>query len=200
MTGRGARVGRGVAAAAVATLLAALSHTLGGGSVPLGPGALLAFAFSALTCIALAGRNLSLLRLGASVVLSQLAFHALFVVSGGTAVAHSGHHLTAAGMTSELAAVPMPASPHLHNGVAMSIAHLCAAVLTIAALHRGERTLRALSSLLARAVGTLVRLPQLVPIAIARIRPDATLPLRGDVAPRLSSMRHRGPPVLLAFA
>ena len=78
MSQRGARTARGLTAAAVATLLAGLSHSLGGGvgaQVPFGVGTVIAFAFAAMVCVALAGRTLSLARLAASVVLSQLAFH-----------------------------------------------------------------------------------------------------------------------------
>ena len=199
MSSRGVRVGRGVAAASVATLLAGLSHTIGGGAVPLGPGAALAYAFAVLVCIGLAGRRFSTWRLGASVVVSQLAYHALFAVTGGSAATSAPeHHLSAAAMSADLAHI----MPTMTGGdSAMWIAHAAAAALTILALRRGELAVRAIAGVVIAVVRTLsFQLPRVVPVVVGRLRASVTRVVSHDAEVLLSSMRHRGPPVAGAFA
>ena len=200
MSSRGVRVGRGVAAASVATLLAGLSHTIGGGAVPLGPGAALAYAFAVLLCIGLAGRRFSTLRLGASVVVSQLAYHALFAVTGGSSAASAGsaHHLSATAMSADLAHI----MPTMTGGdSAMWIAHAAAAALTILALRRGELAVRAIAGVVIAVVRTLsFQLPRVVPVVVGRLRASVIRVVSHDAEVLLSSMRHRGPPVAGAFA
>ncbi|MCY1159567.1 MAG: hypothetical protein MOP51_2592 [Citricoccus sp.] len=79
-----ARLLRGWAAAVVATLVAAGSHTLAGGTEPghdAGPAPvvwILTLALAGPLCTALAGRALSWWRLGSAVASSQLLFHWLY--------------------------------------------------------------------------------------------------------------------------
>jgi hypothetical protein len=201
MSTRGARTTRGLIAAAVATLLAGLSHTLGGASAPFGVGSLLALAFAALVCIALAGRRLSLWRLSLSVLLSQLAFHGLFAVTGGAsgasgaAPAGMAHHESAAMLMDRLTPVPAAAMGATHSDGAMTLAHVAAGIVTIAALHRGELAVRAVLRAALRVVTALVgSVPRVLPPMIARLRARAVVVIPRDLEVVLSSMRHRGPP------
>lgn len=185
---------RGMTAAAVATLLAGLSHTVGGAVVPFGVGSVIAFAFAALVCIGLAGRSLALWRIAASVVLSQLAFHALFTLSGsGVVLEQVGAHHHGSVLVHDVAA-------HVHAGPPMIGAHLIAAVVTIIALHRGEALLISLGALAARAVRVLFGdAPVPAPVSVARIAASGALELPYRQRMVLSVMRHRGPPVLASF-
>jgi hypothetical protein len=80
---RWTRVARGLAAAAIATFVAAFSHAAAGGGAPGGVGLALAAAFAVMVCVLFTRRSPSLPLLSASVVLSQLAFHLLFAVGAG---------------------------------------------------------------------------------------------------------------------
>ncbi|MET0976975.1 MAG: hypothetical protein ABWX82_15040 [Leifsonia sp.] len=203
MSTRGASATRGLIAAAVATLLAGLSHTIGGGAAPLGVGSLIAFAFAALICVALAGKRLALWRLSLSVALSQLAFHGLFAVTGGAAPVASGvaaHHESAAVLMDRLP--PMDAAMGAgHDGAGMAVAHVGAAILTIAALHRGEHAVRAVLQAAVRVITSVVRVVRpLSPPSMARLTARAVVTLPRDLEVVLSSMRHRGPPRALPLA
>jgi hypothetical protein len=150
MTSRTTRVVRGLSAAAVALFVAAFSHVAAGGAAPGQAGAALAAAFSAIVCVALAGRSLSVTRLSIAVLISQFVFHLLFGVGAGsgsgltlTTSHHHGQPVSslvpdAAGGAVSAAAV------HSHGGGWMWLGHAVAAVLTIALLARGEVALRRL--------------------------------------------------------
>jgi hypothetical protein len=90
MSSRWARVLRGLTAAFFAVFVAGFSHVVGGGVQPGGVGVVLALAFSAVVCVALAGKTLSLLRLSIAVGFSQLAFHLLFSVGAGSVASGAG--------------------------------------------------------------------------------------------------------------
>ncbi len=193
MRARRIRVLRGLIAAATATLVAALSHTLSGESAP-GVFALAAASVLAVfVCILFAGRSLSPLRLGASVVLSQLGYHLLFALAPATSgtVTTGGHH-------SGMVLLTTDAATHVHAsaGPAMWFGHAVAAVVTIGALLHGERVLLALVDTLRLGIRALLvgRAPSIIG------RPSLTgvdwLPV--FVASQrllLSVMRHRGPPL-----
>ncbi|AMB60017.1 hypothetical protein [Microterricola viridarii] len=171
---RASRALRGAVAAAFSTFVALLSHLAGGGETPGAWGIITPLVLSTLLCVFLSGQRLSLPRLSASVAISQLLFHALFVLGTTTAAAaqlsaHAGHAgsaadqlLAAPGMVGAQAA----GVEHLHGG--MWLAHAAAALLTIAALHRGETV--------------LVGLAQFAGFVIARVTPTVAVPL-GPVAP-----------------
>lgn len=188
---------RGVIAAAIATFTALLGHVAGGGSVPGWLGIVAPLVLSAAASVLLVGARLSLWRLGVVVAVSQTLFHTLFVLGTPTTGVGGGHHHGA--ITLPMAA---PGAPAAGFDPAMTLGHAFAAVVTIAALYRGEVAVRALlrlAALLASAVRTaLSRIPgafaPLAALAPPRATIDRTvLPLRGRVvvvAPR------RGPPAL----
>jgi hypothetical protein len=196
VTPRQQRALRGAVAAAVATLLAAVSHTIAGGPAP--APLLVALMIALCTPVAggLVGPRPSLPRLAAAVAASQGAFHAVFQALGSPtgdriATASGGHdHAGAHGAVQT--ALLAPAAP---EATAMPLAHAIAAALTIALLWRGERIVRAIArqtlAVLRRArapraaFGIAVRAPWIAPAAPRR-RP---LPL--------SSVSRRGPPVPL---
>lgn len=191
---------RGAAAAVAATATAAASHTLAGAEAPSPAILALAVAFSTLVCVVLSGRRLSLRRLAGSVLLSQLAYHALFLVTGGggdvsvAGTSPSGAHFHAA-TTVELVA---GGGGHPAHSLGMWAAHLVAAVLTVAALRHGERVFWTLGSELVRAV------VRIVVRASALLAPSTpSVAVVGAAEPRaphpldavLSVLRHRGPPL-----
>lgn len=139
MNPRAIRTLRGLAAGTVATLVAAASHGLGGGGFPGVAGLALALAFSVIVSVALAGRRVTAVRLAASVAISQLAFHLVFSTLGGAGevISTGGHHGTVR--------VSTAAEALGHAGPLMWLAHAAAAIVTIAALIRGERALAAIA-------------------------------------------------------
>jgi hypothetical protein len=182
---RGARVLRGLAASAVATAAAATSHSLSGGSLTL-VGLLIAGAFAALVSIALAGRSLSLVRLAASVLISQLAFHLAFSVIGtGGTVMQMGHHAMV--VTTDVATAPS-ADARMWAG------HAIAALVTIVLLRHGEAAFWRVRELVLFALAVwLVPVPE-VPRASARptwltVHPPLFLLRR-------SALKYRGPPAI----
>lgn len=187
MTTRQQRVLRGAVAAAVATLLAAASHTIAGGPAP--APLLVALFIALLTPVAggVFGPRPDLPRLAAAVALSQAAFHAAFQLLGsptGARVAGHAHHAHHAVESALVAASPA-------EGAGMYAAHAVAAVLTIALLWRGERIVRAVAR---ETLAVLRRIEQ--PRAASPAAPPAPhAPLARPVAARiLSSVSLRGPP------
>ena len=185
MDSRSARVARGGVAAGFATFVAAFSHALAGGVAPSAFGMLVCLVIAATVCILLAGRTLSIVRLAASVAISQALFHSLFVSLGTPVIAPHGMG----------SMIPDAAALHPHAGATMWLAHALAALVTVAALRFGERALWGLGSttrlLLARLLPVLVVLfavPRRVRVLERRFMPR-------DLAPLLSTMRHRGPPL-----
>lgn len=140
MTSRQLRLLRGAAVSSIATVIAALSHTTGGGAPP---HPLLVLALSILlTPVAalLVGRTLSFSKLSVAVLLSQQVFHTLFVLLRATispgATFGTGHqHAMTLG----------PLATAVAPDAGMLSAHIIAAVFTIALLWRGERVLRAIA-------------------------------------------------------
>lgn len=210
MTERGERVARGSLAASVAVFVAALFHSIAGGTAPSLLAVTLSLAFSIPVCAVLAGRRMALWRLALSVVLSQVAFHVLFGLgashdsfTGATGHVHAGSHLTLV-----QAAPAMPGM--VHDSAWMWAGHVGAALVTIAALRYGETSMRAAAE---ATTVRLVRVADRLGFGAAR----ASLTLRKvDAVPRLAaaarpiqlpaarialaSLRHRGPPARSAFA
>ncbi|CAN5168256.1 hypothetical protein BH09ACT5_BH09ACT5_15980 [soil metagenome] len=188
MDSRWARVARGAAAAAVATFVAAFSHWLAGGVAPSLFGVGVSLLISVMACTMLTGRTLSTWRLAVGVGLSQALFHGLFSGLGTPVLVE--HSMTA--MDAPL--------PHLHAAPTMWLAHLAAALVTVAALRFGERafwgvirTARLLLTRLLVIVVPVLRVPRPVVVVRQRFLPR-------DLALLLSSMRHRGPPAELLAA
>jgi hypothetical protein len=155
------RLARGGLVATLATAIALGGHLLGGGGPPALLGTLLAWGLSATLTSAVAGHRLSLWRLTLSVMVSQVLFHALFMIGGLGVVgaAPTGHHhLVAGGLATTPAAHADHAAHALHGGSAgslgtaghlllgsatplMAAGHLLATILTVIAIHVGERML-----------------------------------------------------------
>jgi hypothetical protein len=127
---------RGLVAATVAVFAAAFAHVLAGGSTPDFGGLALAFAFATLASIALAGRTLSRVRIGVSVILSQGVFHVLFDLTATTQVAHTTHTM---GMNMDATMPTVSTGPLMLGDGWMWLAHAAAAAVTIVALAWGER-------------------------------------------------------------
>lgn len=191
--GRAQRVGRGVAAAAVATFLATVSHASVGSQLPPATNVALALSLAAPVCVLLAGRAMSWWRLSAAVVLSQALFHGILTLDlRGDGVAVGGaHHGGAIALLD--AAATHEVAPHAGHSPWMWAAHALAAVVTILALGRGERALQAIARFVVAALSMIRPLRGLGPRTDAV--PTAPAPL---LLPRsltvLSPMRHRGPP------
>ncbi|WP_193597340.1 hypothetical protein [Microbacterium sp. YJN-G] len=192
---------RGFVGASVATFVALASHVWVGGGMPGMLGIAVPWLLSLTVCTLLAGRRLSALRLSLSVLVSQLLFHALFVLGEFTPATglvphvHGARPLALAGevaFAGEVALVPQDAGMWLAHGVA--------AVVTIVALHRGERILQALLAV-ASAVAVWLHRVVRVPVAVRPVMPGGirfavvAAPARDD--PLLRSLRRRGPPLRL---
>ncbi|MEO7146364.1 MAG: hypothetical protein ABIW81_03335 [Terrimesophilobacter sp.] len=204
---RWARVARGVTAAAVSTSIAAFSHYVAGGMLPSAVGLALCLSFSAIVCIALAEKRLSLVRLAAAVTASQAMFHGLFgMLSAPLAFAgsHGGHRHGEMAMPVEVARFgdSVPAGVAMsHIDPPMFAAHVSAATVTLVVLSYGERTVLGVFALGRLAIISMfwrITSEPLHPAINARATStsDSLLvlyPLR-----MLSPMRHRGPPFALS--
>lgn len=184
---------RGLGAGTVATLVAAASHSVAGGRMPGLLAITLALVFAVLVSIALTGRGLSAVRLAASVVISQLAFHVVFSTLGGAAeVVTTGHHQTVVAGTAMVS----------HASGGMRVAHAIAAIMTTLALVFGERTLHGLRRTGWMLLSALFTTPALPVVAIDR----APLPAPAQhIVARLVRDFHaalglRGPPAPLRGA
>ena len=198
---RSIRTLRGVVAGAFSTFVALLSHIAGGGSMPGVLGIVVPLMFSALVCVLLAGRRLSIIRLSLSVAVSQVLFHTLFVLGvahGSTSMAMpSGHLSHGAPVTLDVSSMPM-----MHNGHAgadMLLAHIAAGVVTIAALHRAETLLSTATTIkefvLARLVpAVLAALAS--PALPARVTPRTDMPILRPLGVYPETTALRGPPAL----
>jgi hypothetical protein len=191
---RWGRVLRGLIAATTAVFVAAFAHVVAGGSVPDLGGLAIAFAFAALASIALAGRTVSRVRVGISVVLSQGVFHVLFDLTGPTQISHATHTM---GMNMGDTMPTVTTSPLMLGDGWMWLAHGLAAAITIVALAWGER---AFWGLLESA-----RLALTLALRIAGIRAESARPtgVRASYAWTLAAMPavcldaglwRRGPP------
>ena len=205
---RWARFARGWIVAVFSTFVAALSHTLGGASVPGLLAVVVSLAFAGMVCVALSGRTLSFWRGAASVLISQLIFHGLFSLGapggalGAEALTASGTHQHAAlpGLIGPLA--PGGGADVTHDGATMWGAHLGAAIITILVLRFGERAFWGLVESVRLGLRTLyVPAPWVVPVAVpVRIGHEAPVSAPRDLILVLSAMRHRGPPSGAVFA
>lgn len=186
MTSRQLRLLRGATAASIATIIAAVSHTIGGGAPP---HPLLVIALSVfLTPLAslIVGRTPGIARLSVAVLVSQTVFHVLFVALGATvsAAVTRGHQhvLTLDPLTSTVA-----------PDAGMLGAHIAAAALTIALLWRGEQLMRTVARWVRAALRT--RTPRLyadwrIPVAFT------STPRRFVSRIRIGDISRRGPPAL----
>ncbi|GAA1731938.1 hypothetical protein [Microbacterium paludicola] len=194
MTTRQQRVLRGAVAAAVATLLAATSHTIAGAPAP--APLLIGLMMALLTPVAgsLAGPRPSLVRLAAAVIVSQVAFHGAFQLLGsptGVGMSPATAHAHAHGAVDPTMLQVTAAAP---EGVGMYVAHAIAAVLTIALLWRGERVVHAI----ARETLRVLRRAEAPRPALIPDPPAAfASPVRPSAPRLLLSVSWRGPPASL---
>lgn len=204
MTRRTIRLARGWAAAAAATALAGASHVIGGGAIPNPLIALFSLAISGVVCTALAGKVLSLWRLGTAVLLSQGLFHGLFALAGcvpsasggASSVSMVGGH---AGHGGQLV-IDSTVTSLGHGGNSMLIAHAIAAVVTTILLRRGEVTGVELLGIIALKVRALYAPLTPVPTLTPRpVRPAfRTRKITGALDFLAKAHPHRGPPVAFA--
>lgn len=203
------RVARGAVAASVATFTALLSHIVAGGAVPGPLGVIAPWLLAFMASTLLAGRTLSLARLGASVLVSQTLFHTLFVMGAATPVtaapAMSHHDHGAMGMAMD-AASTAPTSGFLAAlcaDPAMWMLHGVSAIVTVALLYRGERAVRALLTLAADirawAHRVVARAAAMPPIAVPLPLLAETLGWIVRPAAHARDDRRRGPPTLIAL-
>ena len=192
MTTRQLRLIRAAAVSSVATLFAAVSHTLGGGSAP-HPLLILAVA-TLLTPLSalLVGVRASRARVAVTVLFAQAVFHLLFQMLGsptGSSVASSpghAHHL-------DLALLG-PVTPVAGADATMLGAHVAAAALTTLLVWHGEALVRAV----ARWFHALL-LTAVLSAPVEHRRPGS---LRSILLPPFdaavsSGVSRRGPPALL---
>jgi hypothetical protein len=196
MTARGIRAVRGSAAAGFAVFVAALFHDAAGGGLPSVLAVTLSLAFAVPLCVALAGRRISLWRQAASVGASQLLLHLMFGLGSnatGTSLHAPAGHLHLGG---HIGVVSGDAMPMHHDTPMMFAAHGAAAVVTLVALWRGERTVQALANFTVLLVTAIARLV-VVPVAAPARMPVQTRPVTlASPTLVLGALRHRGPPVV----
>lgn len=196
MSTRVSRVVRGLLVAVVALLVAAVAHIAGGGQVG-AVGLTLALAFSALASIALAGRTVSTVRVSIAVVFSQGIFHVLFGIGAGHPLVSPTN--SPGMMMGDPGATALPVTSAAITGSGwMWAAHVLAAVVTIWALVKGERTFWALSGWVSHSLTRL--LEPSIPVSIDHsTMPNVAMRVRAPGARFLrAGMRHRGPPVVSA--
>ncbi|MBA8815268.1 hypothetical protein FHX48_000320 [Microbacterium halimionae] len=155
---------------------------------------------SFVVCTFLAGRALSLVRMSVAVALSQLFFHTLFVLglfAPGVSTAHHNHDMGA-----PAAVVTVSTSDVItmvHGDSTMWVWHAIAAIVTTAALYRGERTFAQMRALAVDIVlwvqrRVVVVLAPLAPPATVRQRAASTVPVLFQRV-HLAAVRRRGPPL-----
>ncbi|TDW29847.1 hypothetical protein [Cryobacterium psychrophilum] len=206
MSSRWGRFVRGWITASFAVFVAAFSHVVAGGAAPAPVSISLALAFSGMVCVALAGKTLSLLRSSASVAVSQIALHALFGLGSGATspiLTGSGHHgpvSISPGTAAAVDSMGMSVAGTSGTDAWMWAAHGVAAVLTIVALHRGERAFWFLVDLAASGLAVVLRgTRDLVPVFVHAVpaplvAADAFVP--SPLAVLRSCLTRRGPPVI----
>lgn len=191
MSIRQLRLLRGASAASIATTLAALSHTFGGGSLP-HPLLMLAVAVL-LTPVAalLVGARVRLPGLAGAVAATQLVFHALFEVVGGITPtgAVPGAHQHGPMVLAFAAGAGDPSLLTASPG--MLAAHVAAAVVTTALVWRGEL----LVQVIARWVRSLLRtLRPVAPYAEHARVPVPRVAVRAHARLLADCAWRRGPP------
>ena len=198
---------RGSVAAALATFSALFSHIVGGGAMPALLGLTVPLVLSLLFCILLAGRTLSLLRLSASVIVSQTLFHTLFVLgtpAGASASAgadpHSAHGAHAAHLAAPTLGADSGALALMQGDLTMWLSHAVGALITVTFLYRGERALLAvwaIAELFFASIKRRATTPLRLPVTTRTVRmPVVTAPGWAVISRALgTSISRRGPPV-----
>lgn len=191
---------RGFAASSLAIFVALAGHVSGGGAMPGTLGILVPWVFSFMICVLLAGRSLSLIRLGLSVAVSQFLFHTLFVLGTLTPSGVSTRHVHGAPLV-------IPSTSGIPEAVtadaSMWLGHGLAALLTVVALHRGERLILGVRDLAVQLVRWLRRRVDLMlvlpaPRTMRRVCGRFTVTRAVDLV-LLATLRGRAPPLSAAI-
>ncbi|WP_164233640.1 hypothetical protein [Microbacterium hydrocarbonoxydans] len=189
MTSRQLRLLRAASASSIATLLAAVSHTLAGGPAP---HPLLILAVAALLvppAALLIGSRPSRSRMALTVLVSQAAFHLVFQLLGAPVAGEAvlGGHVH----TLDLTALG-PATAVAAPDAVMLCGHVVAATLTTLVLWRGESVVRTIAGWMLALLRYAV-----APVPVAHERPapprTAVVPLTDPVL--TASVTRRGPPL-----
>ncbi len=206
MKTRWARVARGLVTAFISTFIAAFSHSMFGGTLPGLAGIILSLAFAGVTCILLAGRTLSRLRLSVAVFASQFTFHAFFslladATPASAAVVNTPHeHLLSPVLflvpTSSLGAITVL------GALIMWLGHAIGALITIGILLHAERAFWGLSEVANLMLARLFAF--IVPIIRSVTSGQPTLETERAALPHyrvalLDIQRDRGPPASFAL-
>lgn len=191
---------RGFVASSLATFAALAGHMTGGGQMPGLLGILVPWVFSFMICVLLAGRKLSVIRLSISVAASQVLFHALFVLGTITPSGNTAPHVHGAPLVLPVGTGTAGVADAMVADGAMWFGHLVALIVTVVALHRGERVLLALRDLAVLAVRWLQQRVNAVLVSPALVSGrrvaahfDSTPPVAHHV---LATLRGRAPPVV----
>jgi hypothetical protein len=204
MGARRRRVARGAGATGVGVLLAAVSHTYGGGDAP-GAGLVLAAALLTWPIAALlAAPRLRLAGVAAGAVLSQLALHVAFALTAGstaippgTKPAAASHHHTGAALD---AATLLSTTSGTHPGMlllpdgGMLASHAAAALVAFVVLGFGGRVLRAVAAGI-RTAARRASAP-LRPVASRAVAAASGHRIRVAREPWSRTLLRRGPPIL----
>lgn len=208
MKDHGLRIMRGWIGAFICTCLAAASHSFADGATPPWVILGLVLAISGVICTALAASKFSLLRTSLAVLLSQGLYHLVFGLFGhhastgqltsigGTGV-HANHTMALSVESSGATGVVIDSA----SDSLMTASHLVAAVLTIAALRKGELAAAAfLDSILFHVPRRLLWGRNWQPLVLRSI-PVSAIPMRFTRLDVLfPALRRRGPPKYPAFA
>ncbi|UTX52216.1 hypothetical protein [Leucobacter aridicollis] len=195
---RQARTARGAMGAALATVLAAASHSLAGGEVS-GFAVVVTAIIALPVCVLLAGRVGSLWRVGLAVGASQFLYHWAFAGIGASASFSLGASFPMGSHAAHLSSLQLFVPDVVEAGSAdtlMWALHAVAAGVSTILISRGERAVLALGRSLRRVLPQ-----QLTPAAFERpvagpVCIEAHV-LRDQIA-RFSAWSLRGPPVAQA--
>ncbi|MEV7974218.1 hypothetical protein [Cellulomonas sp. NPDC089187] len=183
------RLARGFTAAAASTLIALLSHLIGGGAMPGPLGVLVPLLVATSAGVLLAGVRLPWLRLSGSVAVGQLGFHTLFVLgsagsSSVVAATSHGHH-----------PVLLVSGAGQSSAAGMWGAHAVAALVTVLMLRHGEQLLTRIAAVLRRVVVRLIRVVSTPLVAVVRARLSWSEPVVVRVTEVVrGGVVRRGPP------
>jgi len=196
VTARARRATRGLAAASVAVVLAAISHTVAGGAAPAPWLVATAIGIAWPIATLCAGGRVRLPGQVTAVAAAQVLLHALFSITASA----TGHAHSAGGHMHGMDALALPLSPTgsdtlstVAPGPLMVIAHVLAGIAALVLVRHGEAAARAVLAWATTALRAPlpVALPQPTPL---RTCTPAPAPPRTIVVP--GPLRRRGPPPL----
>lgn len=151
MNSRAARTLRGAAIAAIATVTAAASHTLGGGTAPSVLFCAVLFVFAVPVATVVATTRPSMWRTILAVGSAQLSFHAAFALVGDIGIPAVVRGTMSAGMHAHDVGLLWTPNAALAPDTGMTVMHTVAALVSAALIWRGEAALAAIVDWVARA-------------------------------------------------